>query len=108
MNVAAEPVELSDDDGATPLARRRQGGGEFGPTLERVGPLAGLDLGELLSELVTLGLGESLDCGLLRLQPEAGTALQAESSGVPALPNVKTARRWRGIVALRTSHGRGV
>ena len=33
---------------------------------------------------------------------------EAESSGVPALPNVKTARRWRGIVALRTSHGRGV
>jgi hypothetical protein len=25
---------------------------------------------------------------------------EAESSGVPALPNVKTARRWRGIVAF--------
>src|SRR6266478_9703656 len=32
----------------------------------------------------------------------AGRSLrsEAESSGVPALPNVKTARRWRGIVAL--------
>ena len=32
----------------------------------------------------------------------AGRSLRsvAESSGVPALPNVKTARRWRGIVAF--------
>jgi hypothetical protein len=40
--------------------------------------------------------------------PQRSLRSEAESSGVPALPNVKTARSWRGIVPLRTSHGRGV
>src|SRR2546430_6053853 len=32
--------------------------------------------------------------------PQRSLRSEAESSGVPALPNVKTARWWRGIVAL--------
>src|SRR5258708_33694346 len=33
-------------------------------------------------------------------RPGPQRSLRSESSGVPALPNVKTARRWRGIVAF--------
>src|SRR5262249_57324620 len=82
VDVAAKPIELGDDDGAAPLARRGQGGGQLRPALERVGPLAGFHLNELLSELVALGLGESLDRRFLRLEPEAGAALPARRDPV--------------------------
>jgi TolB-like protein len=48
MHVAAEPVELGDDDraGLVDLPGGLERGGELGAAVERVGTLAGLDLGE--------------------------------------------------------------
>jgi hypothetical protein len=52
MHVAAEPVELGDDDraGLVDLPGGLERGGELGPAVERVGTLAGLDLGEAVNE----------------------------------------------------------
>ena len=50
-------------------------GGELRPAVERVGALAGLDLGEGLDQVEALGLGEAGERGLLRLEAKAGAAL---------------------------------
>jgi hypothetical protein len=48
---------------------------ELGSTVEGIGSLAGLDLGELGDERVALSLGEAGNGGPLRFYPEAGFAL---------------------------------
>ena len=74
-DVAAEPVELGDGDLTLGLLRRLQRRLQFGPAVECVAALAGLDLGELGDDLEAFGRGERGDGGALRLQAEAGTAL---------------------------------
>jgi len=37
-----------------------------------------------------------------------GNTGEIEATGILPSLNIKTARSWRGILALRTSHGRGV
>ena len=70
-------IELGDDDRrslATALGgvQRRS---ELRATVERVGAFAGLDLGEGLQEVESLGFGETGERGLLRFEAETGAAL---------------------------------
>ena len=46
----------------------------------------------------------AMAAGVVQLKPET----EVEATSILPSFNVKTARLWRGIVALRTSHGRGV
>jgi hypothetical protein len=63
MNVAAEPVEVGDDDraGLVDLPGGLERGGELGTAVERVGTLAGLDLGEAMDDVEPLLGGEPGD-----------------------------------------------
>ena len=74
-DVAAQPVELGDGDLALGLLRRLQRGLQLRPAVERIGALAGLDLGELGDDLEAFGLGEGGDGLALRFEAEAGAAL---------------------------------
>jgi hypothetical protein len=68
MNVTS--VELGDDDWTLPCLPGCQCRGKLWSPVQSVGALAGLDLGELGDQLVTLGLGEPGDCGALGFDPE--------------------------------------
>ena len=79
MNVAAEPVELGDDDRARlPVAAGLgEGGTKLRAALERVRPLARLDLRELADDPKALGLGEPGDGGALGVNAKPRAALLA-------------------------------
>ncbi len=71
MDVAAEPVELGDDDrGLVPLGELERLG-ELRPPIEGVAPLAGLDLAEGFDELEPFSLGKAGERRLLRFEAEA-------------------------------------
>jgi hypothetical protein len=74
-DVAAQPIQLRDDDRRLDLARRRECCGQPRPTLERVGALAGLNLDELGDDVEALGRGKGRDRLALRLEPEARASL---------------------------------
>ena len=67
MNIAAQPVELCDQHRAFSLAGLGQGCRQLGPPIERVRPLAGLDLDMLADEFNPFGFSEALDSGFLGL-----------------------------------------
>lgn len=46
MHVSVQPIQLGDDRTLAPLGLGQRGG-ELRPTLQRVGPLSGLNLSEL-------------------------------------------------------------
>ena len=74
-DIAGEPVELGDDDGALADSGRGQRGGELRAPIERIAALAGLDLGELAEEGESFAFGEAGDHGSLGLDSEPGAAL---------------------------------
>ena len=74
-DVAGEPIELGNDDGAAGLLRSRQSRRELRPALQRIGALAGFNLNELARDGETLALAELGDGTMLRLQAQAGAAL---------------------------------
>ena len=74
-HVAAEPVELGDDDGAFELARFVQRYAQLGPQLQGVDALARLDLDMLARELELLGFGEAPDRLPLSVEAKSRTAL---------------------------------
>ena len=75
MHVAAQPVELADDNRPAGLARSLDGGGKLRPPVERVRALAALVFGEVADEPVALGLGERPDRLGLRFEAEPGLRL---------------------------------
>ena len=74
-DVAGQPIELGDDDGATSSLCSCQGCRELRPALQRIGALAGFDLDELVSDGETLALAELGDGTTLRFQAQAGASL---------------------------------
>ena len=74
-DVAREPIELGDDDGATRLLRGGQSRRKLRPALQRIGALARLDLDELARDGETLAFAELGDGPTLRFQAQAGAAL---------------------------------
>ena len=66
-DIAAEPVELGDCNFTFRLLGGLERGLELRAAIERVGTLAGLDLGEFGCYLEALGLGERLDSSALAL-----------------------------------------
>jgi hypothetical protein len=70
-HVARQPVELGDDDRILAGLAGCQRRGELWAPVQRVGTLAGLDLGELGDERVPLRLSEPGDCGALRVDAES-------------------------------------
>ncbi len=81
MNVAAEPVELGDDDRARlPVAAGLgEGLGELRAALEGVRALARLDLDMLGDDPEPLGLGEPGHGGALGVNAEPAAALLASA-----------------------------
>jgi hypothetical protein len=81
MHVTAEPVELGDDDraGLVDLPGGLERGGELGPAVERVGTLAGLDLGEAMDDVEALLGGEVGDGLALGFEADAALALPRAS-----------------------------
>lgn len=75
MDVARQPIELRDDDGAFTSLGLGQSGGELGAAIEGVGALARLHLHVFANALEALGLSEAGDSGALRLDAQAGLAL---------------------------------
>ena len=64
-HVAREPVELGHQDRTLRLARCGQRCGELRPSVERVGALAGFDLGEFGEDGDAFGFGKARDrCSL--------------------------------------------
>ena len=68
-------IELGDRDLALGLLGRLQRRLQLRPALERVGALAGLDLGELADDLEAFRRGKGCNGLALSLEPEAGAAL---------------------------------
>jgi hypothetical protein len=54
VDVAAEPIELRDDDRALQLAGRLQSRGKLRPALKRVSALASFDFGESIYDVAAL------------------------------------------------------
>src|SRR6516225_1396080 len=82
MHIAGKTIEFRDDDGALRLASLRKRAAEFGAALESVGTLPGLDLDMLADEIDPFGLGEVLDSGFLRLDPQSTLALSGRRNAV--------------------------
>ena len=77
MNVAAETIELGDDDWGA-LAATLGGGqsrSQLRATVESVGALACLHLGESLQKVEPLGLSETGERSRLRFEPQTGAPL---------------------------------
>ena len=75
MHVSAQPIQLGDDDRTlAPLGLGQRGGG-LRSALQRVGPLAGLDLRKLGGNRVAFALNKLRVRGTLRLKTKAGTTL---------------------------------
>ena len=70
MHIAAEPIELGDDDRRAVQTGVLERGLELRPALERVGALAGLDLLEGRRRAEALGLAEAGDCLQLRIETD--------------------------------------
>ena len=68
VNVAAEPVQLGDDDRRLVPLGELESGCQLRALIWRVGALARLNLSESLNQLVILGLGEPGERRLLRFQ----------------------------------------
>ena len=98
-DVAGEAVELGHHDRALCLARCGQRCGELRAAVERVGALAGLDLGELVKDGDALGFGKAGDRGSLGLDAQARSTLPLCRNAVVGncgrhllfLPGVQTA-----------------
>jgi hypothetical protein len=72
VDVAAQSVELGDDDGrASQAFGGFDRGLELWPGLERVSALAGFDLDELLSDIKVFQLGKGFKPGPLGVQAKA-------------------------------------
>src|SRR6516162_2042253 len=82
MHVAGEAIEFRDDDGTLRLASLRARAAEFGAAIESVGTLPGLDLDMMADEIDPFGLGEALDSGFLRLDPQSTLALSGRRNAV--------------------------
>ncbi len=67
-DVAGQPIELGDNDGAARILCGRQGCRELRPAFQRIRALARLDLDELPGNPETLALAELGDGTSLRLQ----------------------------------------
>jgi hypothetical protein len=74
-HIAAEPVELGDDDRAFELARLVEGYPQLGAQIQGVVALARLDLDMLASELELLGFSEAPDRLALSVEAQSRTAL---------------------------------
>jgi hypothetical protein len=74
-DVAAQPVELGNADGRLGTLGRLQRCRKLRPASERVGTLAGLDLGVFRGDLEAFRLRERGDGGALRFEAEAGAPL---------------------------------
>jgi hypothetical protein len=68
MDVAAETVQLRDDDRSLVLLGRLERGRQLRPALESIGALAGFDLIERLQQVIAFSLSEPGECLLLGLQ----------------------------------------
>jgi hypothetical protein len=75
MDVAAQPIELRNDDRRLVLARGFESGRELGPAIKRIGPLASFHLLERFDQLIALSLGEPRESCLLRLKAQPRAAL---------------------------------
>jgi hypothetical protein len=75
VDVARQSAELGDDYRTPRPARLGHGGGEDRPSIERVGALAALDLGEFADQFVSLAVCEPLDRLALRIEPKTRPAL---------------------------------
>ena len=74
-DVAGQPIELGDDDGAAGALGSCQSCRELRPPLQGIGALARLDLDELAYEGKALALAELDDGTTLRFQAQAGATL---------------------------------
>jgi hypothetical protein len=79
VDVARQAVQPGGGDRALGLLGGLQCGGELRAPVERVGSLAGLDLGELGNDGEALLLGEAGDGLALGIQAEAGATLLVET-----------------------------
>jgi len=77
VNVAAQPVQLGDDDRgcaclatSTDLTSSIHGCREFRPTLQSIGSLASIDFAVLRRDAVAVLCAEHLDCRMLRFPAE--------------------------------------
>jgi hypothetical protein len=75
VHVAAEPIQLGDDDLSPDLPGRLDSRCQLGPSIERVSTFAGLDLHELGCDGVALFPGEPGDRLSLSLQTETAATL---------------------------------
>ena len=82
MHVTGEAIEFCNDDGTFRLASPRKRAAEFGAAIQSVGTLPGLDLDMLADEIDPFGLGEALDGGFLRLDPQSTLALSGRGDAV--------------------------
>src|SRR5262249_26286009 len=74
-HVAAQPIQLGDDDRALASSGIGQRGGKPRPAIKRVGAFAGLDLGKFGGDGKALATGKLRVRRTLRLKAEAGAAL---------------------------------
>src|SRR5262245_13702685 len=75
MDVAAQAIQLRNDDRSLDAVGVSESCGELRSPLDRVAAFAGLDLGEGVDDHEAVGLGEAGDGVALRFQPEPGLAL---------------------------------
>jgi hypothetical protein len=69
-DIPREPVELGDQHRAFRLAGCGEGCGKLRPAIERIGSLAGFDLGEFLKKGDAGCFGEASDCRSLSLDAQ--------------------------------------
>jgi hypothetical protein len=75
MHVTAQPIKLSNGDGAFLVARLFQRGGELRALAKGIGPFARLDLCERGGDPQAVGFGKPCEGLLLRRQTEARPCL---------------------------------
>ena len=71
MDIARQPVELADNDRALGLSGGSERRSKLRPAVERVGALAGFNLGEGMYDLEAYLPGKARDGTLLRVQAKA-------------------------------------
>src|SRR5215472_17445295 len=74
-HVAAQPIQLGDEDRALASSGIGQRGGKPRPAIKRVGALAGLDLGKFGGDGKALATGKLRVRRTSRLKAESGAAL---------------------------------